>query len=237
MFIALAKRRQHERRLKRTHFLRANGSSMPFNASTFDLVILNGVLEWVAQTSPNEFLEYVSMENCHQSPYDLQLQTLKEIRQVLKPGGHLYLGIENRWFPLNLIKDPHARIPLVAFLPRKVSNCVSRILSGRPYRHYIYSYWGLKRLLLEAGFSSSKVYTPISLYQYPLSIVDPEQREKLIKAIREIPTNTSEMDLFTFEATRTRYPKLKKVLFYLIARFGFWKLFARGFVVIAQNLC
>ena len=230
-FIALAKIRQHERKLTRTHFLRSNASLLPFKARTFDLVILNGVLEWVPEISANEVVEWISSEDCQQSPYDLQLQTLKEIRRVLKLGGYLYLAIENRWFPFNLVKDPHSYIPLVAFLPRKVSNWVSLVLSGRPYRHYIYSYWGLKRLLLVAGFSRSKVYTPISKYQFPLSIVDPEQREELLKAVRKIPTNTSEMDQFTIEAVGY-LPRLKKVLFYLIAVLGLQKLFPRGFVVI-----
>ncbi|MEM2073782.1 MAG: class I SAM-dependent methyltransferase, partial [Nitrososphaeria archaeon] len=58
--------------------------SLPFENNAFDLVILNGVLEWI----PESFSE---------NPREVQKIFLKEIRRILSPNGELYIGIENRF--------------------------------------------------------------------------------------------------------------------------------------------
>ncbi|HQP91663.1 MAG TPA: class I SAM-dependent methyltransferase, partial [Candidatus Omnitrophota bacterium] len=107
---------------------------LPFEDSFFDLVILNGVLEW---------------SGCGKKidPRLSQLKVLREVFRVLKKNGTLYLAVENRFFPFNIFRDPHCRLPFVAILPFKLSDLFSRMLSGRPYETPIYSYYGLKNLL------------------------------------------------------------------------------------------
>ncbi len=58
---------------------------LPFPDASVDIVLLNGVLEWMGAAVINV------------SPARIQLEALKEIRRVLKPEGVIYIGIENRY--------------------------------------------------------------------------------------------------------------------------------------------
>ena len=101
--------------------------SLPFSASQFDLVLLNGVLEWVGKA------------NFEENPEVCQLQALQEVYRTLKPGGSLYVAIENRYYPYWLLGDPHIALPLVAVLPRRLADLIHRALRGSPYVTYIHS--------------------------------------------------------------------------------------------------
>lgn len=54
----------------------------PFRDQSFDIVILNGVLEYLARGAAD-------------APFDAQIAALRRIRRILKPGGMLYVAIEN----------------------------------------------------------------------------------------------------------------------------------------------
>ena len=57
---------------------------LPFDKSSFDCVVMNGVLEWVGEW----------FDDC--SPREVQLKALERRRELLKPGGTLFVAIENR---------------------------------------------------------------------------------------------------------------------------------------------
>jgi ubiquinone/menaquinone biosynthesis C-methylase UbiE len=92
---------------------------MPYGDATFDLGILNEVLEHV----PNES------------------KVLQEIHRVLAPRGKIMLFSPNRWFPFEThgvywkgtdTRLPHY-VPLVPFIPLRLGNLV--------FRYWARNYW------------------------------------------------------------------------------------------------
>lgn len=90
-------RRQKENfRLRKS--LQAYATELPFADSTFDLVIIQDVIEHI--------------ENLH--------QLYKEVVRVLKADGMIYLSTPNRLSIINFISDPHWGTPIISILNRKL---------------------------------------------------------------------------------------------------------------------
>ncbi len=106
--------RERERDHPAVRFLHASAETLPFTAASFDGVLLNEVLEHVVD----------------------EVQTLREIHRVLRPGGHLVVMSPNRWFPF----EGHGMHigqyqvgfppPLLPWLPRRISQ---RFMHARNY--------------------------------------------------------------------------------------------------------
>jgi SAM-dependent methyltransferase len=130
---------------------------LPFAAESFDLIVMNGVLEWVAQGREG-------------NPKRLQEAALKAASKLLRPGGVLYLGIENR-FAAGYFKgypDPHSGMPWVTILPRPFARIYARRNGDREgYRNYLYSASGYRKLLRGSGFGSVESYLAIPSYNHP----------------------------------------------------------------------
>lgn len=126
----------------------------PFPDASFDLIVLNGVLEWtggVLTTRPVG---------------ELQLNALQALHALLKPGGFLYIGIENRYaYGAILGTPPHNELPFVGLLPRSLANLVTRIVRKCPHRTHIHGWRGYSRLLGSAGFPSPTFYLPRPSYR------------------------------------------------------------------------
>ncbi|KCZ70520.1 methylase involved in ubiquinone/menaquinone biosynthesis [Candidatus Methanoperedens nitroreducens] len=129
----------------------------PLCNNLFDLVTLNGVLEWVG-ASVNE-----------RDPEKLQIQALRECHRVLKPGGKLYIGIENSHAFRYLLgaPDDHVGIPHISYLKREDANNLMKKLTGQEYRTYLYDKKGYQELLTNAGFSEEKIefFYPVEDYK------------------------------------------------------------------------
>lgn len=134
--------------------------SPPLQRAQFDLIIMNGVLEWIAESESSG------------EPEVLQKQALRNVYNLLKPGGLFYLGIENRYgFKYFLgAKDDHTCLKNISFLPREEANKYSEIKRGRPYRTYTYSFSEYRDLLNDAGFVRQQFYYPMPDYKTALSI-------------------------------------------------------------------
>src|SRR5258708_40339964 len=91
--------------LSNVEIVRSSLWALPFGPESFDLVAMNGVLEWVAEGQPGD-------------PGDLQERALKKVCGLLRPGGALYIGVENRICPEYYIGylDPHCGLPFVTVL-------------------------------------------------------------------------------------------------------------------------
>jgi len=150
---------------------RAAAEALPFEDCTFDLVLLNGVLEWVGRRS--------------KKPREAQQQAISEAERVLRPGGHLYLAIENRLFPAFLLVDPHTHQPLVNALPRATARALTAVLVGNRYGTYIYSYWGLRRLL-SSNFVNLQFLLPLPHYHHPYAYASVDSSAEVAAAINEV---------------------------------------------------
>lgn len=147
----------------------------PLAPGQFDIVILNGMLEWVA------------VAETEGTPYDVQLRFLRKVHSLLREGGKVYIGIENRfglWAWMG--GRDHSGLKYTSIMPKFVANWVVRAkakresfrtdLSKDSYRTYIYSSYGFRKLLRKAGFVDIEIYTPYPTYNCVncfLSIDDP----------------------------------------------------------------
>jgi len=156
---------------------------LPFPDDFFDLVVLNGVLEWVALQQevilerhwkkfgrglrPEESTTYL------ENPTTMQLKVLREIQRILKPGGCLYLAIENRFGYIYLAgwPDDHMNVPFICFMPRPIANAITKLFLKCEYRTYVYSIPGYKSLLKQSHFGKIDFYGAFTHYIRPSEIV------------------------------------------------------------------
>ncbi len=147
--------------LRRFNALVANALDLPFPKNHFDLVIMNGVLEWVPTCRPKS------------RPRDTQLQALKETRRVLKSGGKFLLGIENRYYLGYFlgIPEPHVNLKYISILPRADANQLSYNMRKLPFLEYTYSRREYEKLIHEAGFKHIEAYWLYPDYRLPNYII------------------------------------------------------------------
>jgi ubiquinone/menaquinone biosynthesis C-methylase UbiE len=163
---------------KNVRFAAATLDRLPFADGFFDMVILNGVLEWVASEEDVVLEEHwegrrKQARRHRGDPRRMQVEALKEIRRVLKPGGRLYLAIENRFgYPyLAGAPDDHVNLKYVSFLPRFLANAITKHQRGNQYRTYTYGLPGYRKLLRDAGFSDAEFYGAFPHYFRPSEII------------------------------------------------------------------
>jgi ubiquinone/menaquinone biosynthesis C-methylase UbiE len=102
-------------------FIQADGSLLPLASDKFDGVVINHILEHAA--SPPRLLD--------------------EVWRVLKPGGICYLGVPNRYWPM----EPHYRLLLLSWLPRFLASRYVRLAGkGTSYPEQLPSYRSIRRL-------------------------------------------------------------------------------------------
>jgi ubiquinone/menaquinone biosynthesis C-methylase UbiE len=133
----------------------ASALALPFPENAFDIVILNGVLEWLG------------LSNTSVSPDKVQKKALINIYNLLKSKGIIYLAIENRISALYFLgfKDPHSGLRFTTLMPRIVANVYARIKKKTDYRTYIYSKFGYQRMLKRAGFKEIQFFLPLPSYR------------------------------------------------------------------------
>ena len=136
--------------------VRGNALELPFEDNFFDLVICNGLLEWVG------------VMNTILKPRDTQLSFLREVKRVLSKNGCLYIGIENRFgFQFFLGARDHSGLRYTSLLPRGLASLFVKCFGKKGgiygdqslkkkenlgYNTYTYSARGYRSLLQEAGF-------------------------------------------------------------------------------------
>jgi ubiquinone/menaquinone biosynthesis C-methylase UbiE len=158
--IEFQKIRQQQEKIDNLQFVRSDWLSLPFPDNYFDVVSANGVLEWIG------------LSDYSKNPRQLQLAFLAEVKRVLKPGGCLYIGIENR-FGWNYFLGgmDHSGLRFTSLLPRIFSDMAIRLSKHAgeyrshsktgnwpDYRTYTYSKWGYRDLLKTVGFDNSEFY-------------------------------------------------------------------------------
>ena len=158
--------------IKNVSFLNGNLRDLVFPKKTFDIAIVNGVLEWVPEIEDIELKNYWYKKISRKSygnPRKIQFDFLKNINEGLTDDGRLMLAIENRYDYKMFFgtRDPHTGTMFTTIVPRWVANIISQIFRKREYRPWIYSFYGTKKLLKEAGYSNVTLYSCWPDYRYP----------------------------------------------------------------------
>jgi SAM-dependent methyltransferase len=147
--------------LRNVNILRSSLWILPFLKNSFDMVAMNGVLEWVATGVPG-------------NPGQLQKQALQNVYNLVRPDGYFYLGIENR-FSLGYFAgypDPHCGLPWVTILPRPLADWYARRKGQTEgYRQYLYSSSGYRKLLESVGFNRIQIYLALPTYNHPRFLI------------------------------------------------------------------
>jgi ubiquinone/menaquinone biosynthesis C-methylase UbiE len=159
--IEFMRQRFSQEQLSNIRIVRSSLWSLPFAPNSFDLVAMNGVLEWVPEGRTGD-------------PKQLQTAALEGMFRLLRPDGYLYVGIENRTLPGYFIgyPDPHSGMPFVTILPRPLAHWFARRRGQKfGYRNYLYSSRGYRNLLAGAGFRDVEVYLALPSYNHPRFLI------------------------------------------------------------------
>jgi len=143
----------------RCHFIEADMLDLDI-PGRFDFVCCIGVLEWVPKFRDGD-------------PWTLQREFLARLRQTLKPGGSLVLGIENRMGLKYLLGTPddHHGQSLVSVYHADLATEKFRERTGQALRSFTYSHHELSDLLRQAGFSDLKFWGAYPDYKLPEQIL------------------------------------------------------------------
>lgn len=191
--------------------IRGSADALPLKDDSADIVIFNGVLEWTP--------EFIGGH-----PRAVHDKVLGEARRVLRDGGQIAISIENRFGYEYLIgkKDFHCGgARFITFLPRFVADLYSRILLGKPYRAWLYSYNGIKSLLADNGYEVERIYTyyPNHVTYRHMFDIGGTEHERVVNSILSQET----------------MPRLRRLLMSLGIKLGIFKHLAQEFFIIARK--
>jgi len=168
--INFTRERLRQEGILNVQLLQASAAALPLADNSFDLVVVNGVLEWVGDW------------DLAVNPRVAQINFLKKIHRLLKNDGILLIGIENR-FGLDFFRGnrDHSGLPYTSLVPRAMASLMLNLNSrvhyrtqaslGKQYRTYTYSEGGYRRLLSDAGFAKLSSYWADPGYNQPYSLI------------------------------------------------------------------
>ena len=152
----------------------ATAIKLPFPPASFDVVTFNGVIEWLG-LSDKQVPPRVSQE-----------RAIREAHRVLKPGGKIYIGIENRFSLRYWLGKPddHSFMRFTSLLPRWVADFYCRLRTGEPYLTHTYSLNVWRTILTGCGFTDILSYFPWPTYRNPERIV-PLRKEPIVNLLQQ----------------------------------------------------
>lgn len=158
--VRFMRQRFQEERLSNAGIIRSSIWKLPFEPESFDLVVLNGVLDRVAEGLAGD-------------PRQLQRAALERAQRLIRPGGYLSLGIENRFVLGHFTgqPDPNCGLPFVTVLPRRIADWYARRRGQDGYRNYLYSSRGYRKLLRRAGFRDVEFYIASPSHDHPRYLI------------------------------------------------------------------
>ncbi len=211
--------------LNNVDLVQTTAQKLPFFNKTFDLIILNGILEWIG--------EWDTLF----APREAQLRFLIKVHDLLKPGGVILVGIENRiGFSSLLGRVDHSGFKYTSLLPRKLASLYLRFRSSyvyrmklnkeKEYRTYTYSQMGYDKLLSEAGFVGREYFYPVDGYNLPHVMLPLRRPSEINSYVNQQILNANRR----FGKTCTR--RIKK----FVANIGLLKYIVSDFVIIAEKI-
>ena len=168
--IDFTRERLRQEQVHNVQLVQASATALPLMDNSFDLVVVNGVLEWVGEWDLTV------------DPRTVQINFLKKIFRLLKNDGVLLIGIENRvGWGLLLGGNDHSGMPYTSLVPRGVASFMlkqnsephfrTKLNPHKQYRTYTYSERGYRKLLAETGFAATSSYWAEPGYNQPYRLV------------------------------------------------------------------
>jgi len=190
--------------------IHASALYLPFREPSFDYILMNGVFEYIGEWEDDT------------DPRDLQEMTLRTIHGLLKPGGHIFIAIENRYgFDFFYKERDHSKLYVTGLLPRYMANLITRILRRKQYRTYTYSFNDYKKMLEESGFRNIQFYYVWPDYRDPKYIFAEKDRNIFEYYLEHFIKHTAS----TFE-----------YLFFKWAyKFGLERHFVSNFIIVGEK--
>ncbi|WP_141336727.1 class I SAM-dependent methyltransferase [Paenibacillus sp. tmac-D7] len=129
--------------------IQGNFLTFPFKSGTFDLVVFNGSLEWMASSRKND-----------ESIHSVQMAALKKAYEILNQDGQVYIGIENSIGAKYLLgaEDDHTSIAQLTYLNEDAAENKHQSIAGRMLPAKTWSFNEYMKMFSEAGFSLEKAY-------------------------------------------------------------------------------
>jgi SAM-dependent methyltransferase len=176
--IDFTRERLRQEQIQNVMLLQASATALPLAENSFDLVVVNGVLEWVGEWDLTVDARTV------------QVNFLRKICTLLKPDGLLLVGIENRFGRGSFLGETdHSGIRYTSLVPRPVATFMLRhssqphyrtqLNAQREYRTYTYSERGYRKLLAESGFPEMSSYWAEPGYNQPYWLVPLATRNRV----------------------------------------------------------
>jgi SAM-dependent methyltransferase len=164
--VRFAKLRLEQEGLKNVDLIQTTLVGLPFSTDTFDLIVLNGVLEWVPEWRSSG------------TPREAQIALLSDLRRILKPRGVLVIGSENRLgYTSFLNRRGHLRVESMNRMCAWLDALYRRLVKPGFYRSladstkgdgpYTHSPNGYASLLRHAGFPVVDLWWPPNGYNSP----------------------------------------------------------------------
>jgi len=168
--VEFTQERLRQEDIRNVRLIQASATALPLVDKSFDLVVTNGVLEWVGEW------------DLEGDPRSAQLRFLGSICRLLQDDGLLVIGIENRFgYGLFLGHNDHSGIPYTSLVPRRMASFMLRHSSTlhhrtqlnpkKEYRTYTYSERGYRKLLADAGFEDVSCYWAEPGYNQPYHLI------------------------------------------------------------------
>jgi len=160
------------------------GEELPFENNTFDIVILQGVLEHT----------------------QLPQQVLHEVSRVLVQDGWTFLTVPNRFALFNLVADPHWGLPLMGIFNRRtVSFLITKILrreQWRPDFAELVSLSRMKLLLTSAGLRGRFLNKEAAaeMFTEPRTVTWTETERRIVHAVARL-----RLDRFVIRLTSNQW--------------------------------
>jgi ubiquinone/menaquinone biosynthesis C-methylase UbiE len=156
-----------QRRSANITLMRGSFLDLPFKPASLDWVIFNGVFEWVGLAGSDD-------------PEQMQRAVLDRAFDIVKPGGHVAIAIENRW-GINTFFGAidHSGMPYTNLMPRRIADWWVRRhearlrndASSQGYRTYTYGLDGYLGLMRDAGADQSKGWALLPHYNTPRAMI------------------------------------------------------------------
>jgi len=176
--VRFAKLRLEQEGLTNVDLIQTTLAGLPFSSDTFDLIVLNGVLEWVREWRSSG------------TSRDAQVAVLTDLRRLLKPRGVLVIGSENRFgYTSFLRRGSHPRVQSLSRRYSWLDALYRRLEKPGFYRSladptkgdgpYTHTPNGYVDLLRQAGFSRVDLWWPPNGYNSPHTLLRASNRSAI----------------------------------------------------------